>query len=171
MKTVLLVGHGRAGKDEGLRYLSEITGLANAGTTSKYLAKYVSVRLKCGVQVAYDTRHDNRDTWYQIGKAIRENDPGVLLCEALKHGPLTGGVRDLEEIEAARSRNLVDLVVWIENNRVPDDPTVMFTSGHCDVVIQNNGTLEEYHNKLYRLARFAGIAKEPPLGKEDTAAT
>jgi len=44
-KTFLFVGHGRCGKDTACEYLASITRLRNAGTTSKYLAKYVAKEL------------------------------------------------------------------------------------------------------------------------------
>jgi len=156
-KKILLVGYGRAGKDEGLNYLAALTRLRNAGCTSVYLAKYVARDLGISEAEAYRTRHQCRDDWYEIGVLLREKDPGILLREALENGPLTGGVRDLEEIIEARRCNLVDLIVWVENIRVPIDPTVKFDPEHCDVIVQNNGTLDEYQDKLRRLAAFAGL--------------
>jgi len=156
-KKILLVGYGRAGKDEGLSYLAALTGLRNAGCTSAYLAKYVARNLGISESEAYKTRHQFRDHWYDIGNQLREDDPGILLREALANGPLTGGVRDLEEIVEARRCNLVDLIVWIENVRVPTDTTVKFGPEHCDVIVQNNGTMDEYQDKLRRLAAFAGL--------------
>jgi len=156
-RKILLVGYGRAGKDEGLSYLAALTRLRNAGCTSVYLAKYVARELGISESEAYKTRHQRRDEWYRIGNQLRENDPGILLREALANGPLTGGVRDLEEIIEARRCNLVDLIVWVENVRAPTDTTVKFGPEHCDVIIQNNGTLDEYQDKLRRLVAFAGL--------------
>ncbi len=157
MKKILLVGYGEVGKDDGLIYLSGITGLCNGGTTSKYLAKYVAQKLGCDPVTAYASRRENREFWYQVGRELRESDPGALLRDALAVGPLVAGVRDFEEIIAARRFNLVDLIVWIENITKPVDPTVKFGPEHCDVIIQNNASLDEYHEKLRRLAAFAGL--------------
>lgn len=156
---LLLVGYGRAGKDCGLEYLSALTGMKNAGCTSVYLTKYVAAELGISELGAYQSRHrpGNRAKWFDIGNKLRLNDPGILLREALSNGPLTGGVRDLDEIVAARRFNLVDLIIWIENTRVPVDQTVKFGPEHCDMTIQNNGTIDEYHQKLKRLAEFAGL--------------
>lgn len=154
---LLLVGYGRAGKDEGLAYLSALTGLRNGGCTSIYLLPYVAAELGASWTETYEARHRNREEWFRIGNKLREKDPGILLRQALAQGDLTGGVRDIEEIIAARTMRLVDLIVWIENERVPIDNTVKFDSSHCDLIIQNNGTLEEYHEKLNRLATFVGL--------------
>jgi hypothetical protein len=160
VKRILLVGYGRAGKDAGLEFLSAITGLKNAGTTSLYLAKYVAAELGVTETEAYKARHGSdemRQIWFRIGQELRKNDPGILLREALEKGDLCGGVRDLEEILFARANRVVDLIVWVQNVRVAMDKTVMFGPEHCDVIVQNNGTLDEYHEKLRRLAAFAGL--------------
>lgn len=66
-------------------------------------------------------------------------------------------MRDIKEVLAAREEGVADIIVWVENNRVPPDPTVTFTSEQCDLVIENNTTLEEFHRKIERFARFAGL--------------
>ncbi len=157
VKRILLVGYGRAGKDAGLEALSAMTGLKNAGTTSLYLAKYVAAELGITETEAYKARHQHRETWFRIGQELRKNDPGILLREALLKGDLCGGVRDLEEIVFARENRVVDLIVWVQNVRTGIDKTVKFGPEHCDVIVQNNGTLDEYHEKLRRLAAFAGL--------------
>ena len=155
MKTICFVGSGRSGKDASLVTLASITGLRNAGTTSLYLTKYVAQVLGVTEEEAYRDRHANREVWYRIGNEIRVNDPGKLLREALEVGPLTGGIRDYAEAVAARS--LVDLIVWIQNDNVPEDPTLMFGPDMADVVIQNNGTLFDLREKLTRFAKFSGL--------------
>lgn len=157
MPTIMLVGMGRAGKDEGGLYLEKITGLKFAGTTSKYLCDFYTEEYGGTWQENYDNRHSNRMKWYELGNRLREKDPGLLLRQALKHGSITGGVRDKCEVVYARENDIVDLVVWVENKNVPVDPTVMFTAADCDMIVENNGTLEEYHHRLRRLAKFAGL--------------
>ena len=159
---ILLVGHGRAGKDVGGEYLEKITGLKFAGTTSLYLKKYVAQRLGRSEEDVYATRHDDREMWKAIGDEIRQNNPGMLLEEALAVGPITGGIRDIREIVHARDKNIVDLIVWIENDRVAVDPTVTFSPREADIIIQNNWSIEEYHMRLRRLAKALGIYREKP---------
>lgn len=163
MKTIMFVGEGRAGKDTACDFLAQITTLRNAGTTSKYLCKYVAEELGLSVEDAYARRHESdemRMVWYNKGNEVREKGPTTLAREALKHGEITGGVRALDEILAIRAERVVDLIVWIENKRVKKDPTVKFTSAECDIVIENNGTLEEFRERLRRFAEFANLPKK-----------
>jgi hypothetical protein len=164
MKTVLFCGHGRAGKDTACEYLSTITPLRNAGTTSKYLCGYVAAKLGLPVEEAYRRRHESdemRMTWFHAGNELREKGPTTLVRMALANGEITGGLRDLAEIVAAREEGVADLIVWVENDRVPKDPTVKFTSRECDLVIENNCSLDEFYRRIDRLARFAGLMKKP----------
>lgn len=160
IKTILIVGHGRAGKDEACKYLASITQLRNAGTTSKYLCKHVARRLGLSEEEAYARRHESdemRTLWYRIGNEVREKGPTTLIREALEHGEITGGIRDLEEIRAAKREGLFDLIVWVERKSAPVDPTLKFTSEDADIIIENNGTLEEFQDRLRQLAAFAGL--------------
>jgi len=159
-KTVLFCGHGRAGKDTACEYLAQITTLRNAGTTSKYLCEYVAQKLGLPVDVAYARRHESnemRTFWYNAGNELRGRDPTTLIRQALEHGEITGGVRDYQEIVAARDEGIIDIIVWVENNRVPPDPTVKFTERECDLVIVNNWDLPEFYRRIERFARFAGL--------------
>jgi hypothetical protein len=160
VKTIGLLGFGRSGKDCGLEYLASITTLRNAGTTSKYLAQYVADKLGLPVEEAYARRHESnemRTIWYNYGNELREQGAATLIRMALQHGELTGGFRDKAELIAAREEGLIDLLVWVENYRVHVDPTVMFLPSDCDIIIHNGGSLDEYHNRLYRLAKFANL--------------
>src|SRR5690349_7086886 len=144
----MFVGHGRAGKDTACEYLAKLTTLRNAGTTSKYLCEYVAQKLGLPVDVAYARRHESdemRTIWYNAGNELRQNGPTTLIRKALEHGEITGGVRDLAEIVAAREEGIIDIIVWVVNNRVKADPTVKFTERECDLVIPNHWGLEELY--------------------------
>src|SRR4051794_33247310 len=154
---IMFVGPSGAGKDTACRYLAEVTTLRFAGTTSDRLAHRVAARLGVSVQEAYRSRHANRNLWHRVGNEVRRHDPGLLARESLAHGEITGGVRGIEEVRACRREGLVDLVVWIDNDRVRRDSTVTFGSEECDAVVPNHGSLEEFHEHLLNWACSAGL--------------
>jgi cytidylate kinase len=156
-KRILVVGHSGAGKDTACEYLAAVTRLRFAGTTSRYLARYVAARLGVPEQEAYRTRHRDRNLWHRVGNELRRLDPGLLVRQSLEHAEIAGGVRGLAEIEACRREQLVDLIVWVANDRVPRGSTVEFGERDCDVVVPNHWGLGEFHQRLLRLARFAGL--------------
>jgi hypothetical protein len=154
------VGRARAGKDTACEFFASITGLTNAGTVSKYIAPYVAKIDGVPVEDAYARRGESMETrsrWRKIGDDLRANDPAFLVREMMKHGEVGGGIRGRAEIQAARKGNLADLFVWVESNRAWADATCEFGPEECDLIIQNNGTIEEFQERLSRLARFAGF--------------
>ncbi len=157
LRRILIVGYSRAGKDTACEYLAKSTELRFAGTTSLYLARYVAARLGVSEEEAYRTRHQNRNLWHRVGNEVRKRDPGLLIRASLEYAEIVGGARDLEEIIACKQNHLVDLIVWIANSRVRKDSTVNFSEQDCDIIVPNHWTLEEFHLRLLRLARFAGL--------------
>jgi hypothetical protein len=158
---VLVVGYSGAGKDTACAYLAELTRLRFAGTTSAYLARHVAARLGVSVAEAYRRRHADRNLWHRIGNHLRRLDPGLLVREALEHAEITGGVRGREEVEACRRERLVDLIVWVANDRVRAGPALTFGERDCDVVVANHGGLGEFRGRLLDLARQAGMPLRP----------
>jgi len=124
---ILVVGPGRAGKDEALLWFEKHTPYASGGTTSLYLAYDVAEAKGISVEEAYAKRHEDRNFWFELGNKLRETR-GVLylLKQALLRGNVAAGVRDIREIEAAITERLVDVVLWVDNPRVPVDPTMSF---------------------------------------------
>jgi hypothetical protein len=156
-KRLLFVGHSGAGKDTACLYLARATRLRFAGTTSDFLARHVAARLGVSVEQAYRTRHANRNAWHRVGNEIRRRDPGLLVRESLEHGELTAGARGIEEVRACRREGLVDLIVWIDNERVRPGPSLTVGPGDCDLVIANHGSLDEFHARLHGFAVKAGL--------------
>lgn len=124
------------------------------------------------VEEAYRSRHHYRRQWYEIGKKLREGNPGVLLRKCLAHGDIAAGIRDLCELEYAVDRNLVDWVLWIDRPGF-DDPTLEFTIDNCIRlcepgyslskekprfgVIKNNRDLKALHSQLKGFCLWQGI--------------
>lgn len=158
VKKILLIGHGEAGKDYAATFLSALTGLRNAGATSWYLCGHMALRTGKTQQEIYDTRRENRPALLALGRELRELDPGILLRQAFANGEIANGARDDDEIIAGRQTWLVDFVIWIENYRAKVDPQTSISSKLADAIIENNGTKEEFQERLTRLAKFAGLA-------------
>lgn len=156
MTKILIVGHGRSGKDESVQIVSRLTGLRAAGTFSLYLAPYVAERLGVPVEQAYAERHQNRRVWMETGEDLRRHDPTFLCRQAFAHGDVSGGVRGAAEIREIRRLELADLVVWLDRD-VPPDPTMEFGSDWADARMDNNGTLLDLERRWERLLKFGGI--------------
>lgn len=159
---LLFVGYGQAGKDEAGEWFARNTSLTFAGTTSRYLAPYVAQRTGQTVEQAYACRRENRDLWYRIGLEERQKRGAAFFIEeALRHGSVTGGCRELSEVAEAKTRGIVDLIIWVDNCHVEEDWTVEFDARVADYVVENHWSLDEYHERLKALAKFGGVYRGP----------
>ena len=92
-----------------------------------------------------------RMLWFHTGNEVRSSDPALLAKMAFENGDVSGGVRGLPEIEAIRRDRVADMIVWVERD-VPTDPTMEFGREYADVVIENNGTIEDLRVRVTALA-------------------
>jgi hypothetical protein len=155
---IAICGPGRCGKDTAARWLAANTPLRLGRTTSEIIAPHVAARLGLTVEEAFARRHENRPLWFDVGNELRTPDPTYLVRECLKEGEIAVGLRNSDEVKAARAEGLIDLFVWVERE-VPADPTQTFGPERCDVIVLNTGTLDEFFGRLAALARFAGLVK------------
>lgn len=161
-----ICGHGRSGKDTAAHWLNRHTSLHFHGSLSWYLAIDVAKKTGLSREEAYKRRHDSDDVrlmWYNLGRELRKNNPGYLINKAIEDGSdIICGVRDKEEVLWMIDNNIVDLVIWIDRD-VKTDPTMEFGPELCDVMIYNNGTLEDLCLRLARLSKALNILR---IGEE-----
>lgn len=156
---IAICGHGQAGKDTAARILTLLTPLRLGRTTSEVIAPHRAAELGISVDEAFAQRHTERDIWYELGNRLRAHDAAYLVRETLRDGEICVGIRDPEELLAARREGLIDITLWIDRDVAPD-PTMKFGPENCEVVIPNRQGLFELERRLEAVARFAGLLKE-----------
>lgn len=157
---IAILGYGRAGKDEAGAWLGRNTPLIYTGSTSQVLCPLIAIELGISEEEAWNTRHANREYWFEFGNNYRKGDPAKIARKCLLASDMVIGLRDKEELQACKDARLFDLIIWIHRLGTPVDPTVTFSRNDCDLIIDNVGTLKEYHQKLHKLAKFAGLENE-----------
>lgn len=172
--TIAIVGHGRCGKDTAGLFLKEHTVLRFEGGCSWAGRHYMAERLSVDYgrlvtpEEAYATRHGApgedpvvmRTRWYDYLNEYRAADPARLIKLVLETSDFVCGVRDRKELLAVREQGLLDLICWVERPGIPVDPTVTFTRADCDLVVMNDGTLDDYLGRWRRLASALKILKD-----------
>lgn len=151
---ISLVGMGRAGKDTAAAILCEQTGLISPQSSSLVVAPFIAHMVGESVNTIYPVRHSYREFWRAACDALRADDPSRLARFCLATCDIVIGIRGGREFAEVNATGIVDLSVWIDNNRVPVDPTVEFTREDCDVVIDNHTTLDRFTE---RVKRFGNI--------------
>ena len=156
--TLCFLGHSRCGKDTAGLFLTSLFDVRFVGSSSYAMRHYVAEKLGVDVEIAWNDRHKNREQWKQILDDAREVH-GYDFCikEVLKENDIVAGLRDLRELHEGRKSGLLDLIIWVDNPRQPPDPTVCFGTNNCDIIIENNGCIRSYYDKLFCLGKAVGL--------------
>lgn len=153
-------GYGRAGKDEGAEYLCARTGLVYPGSSSWIVLPVVARAAGVAEHEAWHDRHAHRDYWIRACHAFRGADYTRLTRMVLGWGDVVTGIRGKYELFAGKKEGVYDLSLWVENPRVPPDPTVEYGPEDCDAVVSNAGSLTAYYQKLDAFVRVCFPPRE-----------
>lgn len=143
---ILIIGHGRHGKDTVAEILARDAGLSFA-SSSEFACEKVVFPLMADL---YDTpaecyadRANHRELWYHAIAAYNLR-PGPSLTEQILAGhDVYVGMRRRDEFD--NSRHLFGLVVWVDRPGVPPEleASNALTRADADLIIYNSGTLAD----------------------------
>lgn len=157
-----VTGHCRHGKDTfaellqehfGLKYISSSQACAN-------IFIYDELKNKYGYKTpeeCFMDRVNHRQEWYQLICDYNKDDKARLAKEILKYNNAYVGMRDTTEIKECLKQNLFDLIIWIDaSKRLPLENSNSFniTPSDADIIIDNNGTYQEFKEKVLRLGKL-----------------
>lgn len=153
---LLVIGHGRHGKDTAAALLALRLGLSHV-SSSEFAARHAVWPLVADLwpdwRAAYAARHDHRGLWFHAIAAYNLR-PGPSLAEQiLADHSIYVGMRSRAEFAAQRF--LFDRVIWIDaSDRLPAEPAASneLTAADADHVIDNNGRLADLAAAIDRLA-------------------
>lgn len=156
---VLVLGHGRHGKDQFADFLCQFRGLTK--TSSSWEAAHLiypimqSMYGYSSVSQCYQDRVNHRHEWKMFICGLNAIDPTVLLRTIYQKSNVYVGLRSNLEYKAALAKNLVDLIYWVDARPRVDyvdetldiqyDPNLM-------IWIDNNGSLEDLENQAKQQA-------------------
>jgi len=163
MTLLAICGHGRSGKDTASIFLQVHSTLRYEGSTSEAAAKlcFTQLHAKYGytsVEEAFADRHSHRLEWAEIIWDYNKPDGIRLYEDMIKSSDILNGIRRKGELDALRQRYAALLVIWIDRE-VPTDPSLEMTKDDADIIIPNNGTILEFHSRLFRFAATAKILR------------
>lgn len=110
--------------------------------------------------VAFVQRHECRQYWYDWLNEFRRDDPAAVVRLTLADGDIVVGIRGVEEFRTAVRQRVIHYPTWVDNPRVPNDPTMMFDKEECDYILSNHGDLAELRANVRRLAGQFSLLKE-----------
>ncbi|MHD0644832.1 hypothetical protein ACYPKM_04345 [Pseudomonas aeruginosa] len=155
----MIFGHKRHGKDTCCEYLEQSQGLTFVSSSMFACKEFIFDQMKDehgykSPQECFDDRDNHRSTWYDAIRAYNDGNRTRLGSAIYGSHDIYCGIRDRDEFYALKAAGAFDLAIWIDaGERLPpeDQSSMNLTINDADIVITNNGTLEEFHARIDRL--------------------
>lgn len=181
---VLVIGHGRHGKDTVAEYMTELMGLKFV-SSSIFVAQEIiwpfwgKDRYKSFDDMFQD-RVNNRSTWFNLIAAYNTPDATKTASTMFERGfDIYVGMRRRAELEACKTAGLFDVIIWVDaSKRLPpeDLDSMELRPEDADVQLDNNGDLQflyaqiiflqhHLHQKGYVVSKLKQISKSNALNE------
>jgi hypothetical protein len=153
---LLIIGHGRHGKDSMAEILEREFGMTfrSSSMAASEIFIYEEIKEKYDYVDAADCFHDrcnHRAEWYDMICEYNKYDRAKLAKDILNDSDCYVGMRDLSEIDECMKQGVFDLIVWVDaGDRLPNEGKDSFNvpRSRADVVIDNNGSFEIFERKV-----------------------
>jgi len=162
---LLIIGNGRHGKDtvaEILRDEYQMT-FKSSSLAAAEIFLYDALKDKYNYQTpeeCFEDRANHRPEWYEMICDYNNLDKAKLAKSILKEADCYVGMRDRGEIVECLKQGVFELVIWVDaSDRLPLEPASSFNidKSCADIIIENNGTLEELVAKVKRLGSVLDV--------------
>jgi dephospho-CoA kinase len=159
---LLIIGHGRHGKDTFAEILRDNYGLKfiSSSQAAADIFIYDELKEEFGYKTSeecYADRSNHRALWYDLICEYNWSDRARLAKGILEKADCYVGMRDRGEIEECMKQGLFDLIVWVDaSERLPLEPADSFNidKSCADIIVDNNGTEEQFKVRVMRLGKI-----------------
>ena len=159
---LLVIGHGRHGKDTVSEYMRDFYGLSFE-SSSKFCSKHFifnELKDKYGYKTeeeCYADRHNHRELWYNMICEYNEGDPAKLGREIFLHHDIYCGLRNKKEFHAMKNTGVFDYAIWVDRtDHLPEEDkrSMSLEQWMADYTIDNNGSLKDLRANTLRLMNY-----------------
>lgn len=163
---VLILGYSGVGKSTAAEILAEMMHTTYANSSDPLISG-VAQELGVSVDHILSNKDPYRDRLFAYGRAKQTQNAGWPQDELLKSSDIITGLRNPDEVKAARDRNFYGrgAIVWIARPGYEAGPTDKLSPDCADIVIVNDGTIADLKEKLSLL-----LLQLRRLNNEDTSA-
>lgn len=155
MKKIMLIGHGRHGKDTVAEILRDYHGYTL--TPASWTFAEEVMRDKYGyatTQACFNARIARRALWGEEIAAYNTPDPAALAKKIMETSDIYVGCRRRREFKEASK--LFDCIVWVDRSEhlPPEDSTSMeLTQEDAHIILDNNGSMIDLWHEVNWLAQ------------------
>jgi dephospho-CoA kinase len=159
---LLILGNARHGKDTFAEILRDNYGLNFKSSSQAAADIFLYDQLKdkydyTTPEECFEDRVNHRQEWYEAICEYNKDDRTRLAKSILSISDCYVGMRDRDEIKECMRQGLFDLIIWVDaSNRLEGEEVSSFNIdiSCADIVVYNNGTLEEFIVKTKRLGNI-----------------
>lgn len=164
---LLVISHMRWGKDTFAEILNKNFGLTyqSSSQAAADIFIYDELKDKYGYKTpeeCFEDRMNRRSEWYELICQYNLEDKARLAKDILKRTQCYVGMRDHREITECINQGIFDLIIWVDaSKRLPEEPRSSFNIdiSCADIIIDNNGTLEDFEKRVIRLGKALKLNK------------
>jgi len=156
---LLIIGNMRHGKDSLAEILRDEFGMTFESSSQAAADIFLYDLLKDKYdyktpEECFEDRMNHRQEWYEAICEYNKDDKTRLAKGIIERTGCYVGMRDRDEIRECIKQGLFDLIVWVDaSGRLPEESSASFNidKSCADVIVENNGTYEEFYEKVIRL--------------------
>lgn len=178
---IVILGHGRSGKDTVAEYMAEKYGFRFM-SSSMFVARSAiwpacdsapkpPLPAYASFDEFYADRHNHRATWFKLISDYNRDDPARLGMELFAKHDLYVGLRSAREFHALRTRHAFDFVVWVDaGTRIKPEGADSCTvePWMSDYVIDNAHTIQGMRRSVDALMSLFGVRVRITDAERDT---
>ena len=159
---LLIIGHGRHGKDTVAEYLNVMFGMAFKSSSVHCAENVVYPALKdqygyASVHDCFADRHNHRAEWFNLISDYCKDDLARIGREIFEVSDIYCGLRNKREFHAIKNNGLVDYTIWVDRSdwlETEPKSSMSLEPWMADYIIDNNGTLEQLYRNIYDLHAY-----------------
>lgn len=150
-KNILIIGHGRHGKDTVGEILRDKCGFSFTSSSMFCAEEVIWDNWGCAVYSNFDEmyqdRSNHRKLWAEMISAYNTPDKSKTATGMITRGHnMYVGMRMRDEFEACIDKGLFDNVIWVDRSKhLPPEPieSMELTRDDANIFIDNNGSLQD----------------------------
>lgn len=156
---VLIIGNARHGKDTLAEILNREFGIEflSSSQAANEIFIFETLKDKYGYknsEECFNDRVNHREEWYNLICDYNKDDRSKLAKDIINRSDCYVGMRDYDEF--VKSKDLFDIIIWVDASErlAKEIGSFNIDKKDVDIIIENNGSLEEFEQKSIRIGKL-----------------
>lgn len=169
---LLIIGHGRHGKDTVAEYLRDNYDMTFKSSSMHCAENVVYPVLKdqhpgyTSVEECFADRSNHRSRWFDLIANYCSDDLARIGREIFEVSDIYCGLRNKREFHSIKNNGILDFTIWVDrSDHLPPEPkdSMSLEPWMADFVIDNNGTLDQLYRNVDDLYNYLGMSEYEDL--------